>query len=142
MVAINIKRLREDALLPRYAHEGDAGMDLCSADELRLDPGEQKAVATGISCEIPIGYAGLIWDRSGIAANHAVHTLAGVVDATYRGEIKVVMINSGKKAFEIEKGMRVAQMLIQPVESAVIRETEELPSTKRGEGGFGSTGRR
>jgi len=126
--------------LPEYAHEGDAGFDLYASDNFVLEPMEKKLVTTGIKIEIPEGYVGLIWDRSGLAAKHSLHNLAGVVDAHYRGEIKIVVINLGNETFEITKGMRIAQMLIRPVVSAEIEESESLSETKRGEQGFGSTG--
>ncbi len=142
MIQVNCKKLREDAILPCYAHRGDAGLDLYAVDAMGIGPGEQVMVPTGISMAIPEGYAGLVWDRSGLAAKHGLTVLAGVIDATYRGEIKVVIINLGKQPFHVEKGMRIAQMLIQPIALAEIKELEELDSTKRGEGGFGSTGHR
>jgi len=126
--------------LPEYAHKGDAGFDLYASDDYVLKPMEKKLVTTGIKLEIPEGYVGLIWDRSGLAANHSLHNLAGVVDSHYRGEIKVVVINLGNETFEMKKGMRIAQMLIQSVVNAEIEETSSLSETKRGEQGFGSTG--
>jgi dUTP pyrophosphatase len=97
-------------------------------------------VKTGLAFAIPSGYVGLIWDRSGLAAKHGLHKLAGVIDAGYRGEVGVVLINHGSESFTVEKGMRVAQMLIQSVERVSLTEVEDLDETKRGEGGFGSTG--
>jgi len=127
--------------LPGYSHQGDAGFDLYSSGNFILKPMEKKLVTTGIKIEIPEGYVGLIWDRSGLAAKHSLHNLAGVVDAHYRGEVKVVVINLGNETFEITKGMRIAQMLIQSVVSVEIEESDSLSETVRGEGGFGSTGK-
>jgi dUTP pyrophosphatase len=127
--------------LPEYAHQGDAGFDLYASDNFVLEPMEKKLVTTGIKIEIPEGYVGLIWDRSGLAAKHSLHNLAGVIDSHYRGEIKIVVINLGNETFEITKGMRIAQMLIQPVVSAEIEESGSLSETVRGEKGFGSTGK-
>jgi dUTP pyrophosphatase len=137
---LKVKRLHAWAKLPRYGHTGDAGMDLFSAADMVLEPGNVRPVPTGVKASIPMGYVGLIWDKSGISLS-GVHRLAGVVDAGYRGEIKVVMINLGDQDFTIARGMKIAQMLIQPVLHIQIREVDDLEDTDRGEGGFGSTGR-
>ena len=126
--------------IPRYAHKGDAGFDLYAAEDCVLEPMESRLVPTGIKIEIPDGYVGLVWDRSGLAAKHSLHNLAGVIDSHYRGEVKIVVINLGKESFKIDKGMRIAQMLIQPVVNSEIVEADSLSETKRGEKGFGSTG--
>jgi len=136
---IKIKRMIPGAKIPAYAHSGDAGMDLFSCAEMILAPGETKPVPTGIQMAIPAGYVGLVWDKSGISLK-GVHRLAGVVDAGYRGEVRVVMVNLGTERFEIKPGMKIAQMLIQPVEAPTIVESDTLDDTLRGEGGFGSTG--
>ena len=137
---LKVKKMSPDAKLPLYGHKGDAGMDLFSSLEYVLPKGEVFAVPTGIQIEIPKGYVGLIWDKSGVSLKGA-HRLAGVVDAGYRGEVKVVMINWGQAPFFIEKGMKIAQLLIQAVEDAEIVEVEDLDDSSRGEGGFGSTGK-
>ncbi len=137
---LKVKKMSPDAKLPFYGHKGDAGMDLFSSLEYVLHKGEVFAVPTGIQVEIPKGYVGLIWDKSGVSLK-GVHRLAGVVDAGYRGEVKVVMINWGQSPFFIEKGMKIAQLLIQAVEEAEIVEVEDLEDSSRGEGGFGSTGK-
>jgi len=137
---LKVKRLHEDAKLPAYGHPGDAGLDLFATQDLILEPRLATAVPTGIQMVIPAGYVGLIWDKSGISLN-GIHRLAGVVDSGYRGEIKVVMINLGEKSFSIEKGMKIAQILIQPVVAVDIQESLELENSSRGEGGFGSTGK-
>ncbi|MGB9764982.1 MAG: dUTP diphosphatase [Candidatus Saccharicenans sp.] len=136
---VKMKKISPQARIPVYQHAGDAGMDLFSCVEMIIEPGETKAVPTGIQMAIPLGYVGLIWDKSGIALK-GVHRLAGVVDAGYRGEVRVVLTNIGPEPFIITAGMKIAQMLIQPVETAEIIEVEELDKTDRGEGGFGSTG--
>lgn len=140
MVNVRIKKIKENAVIPKYAHKGDAGFDLYSAEDYLLSPGETVLVSTGISMAIPEGYVGLIWDRSGLAAKNSIHVLAGVVDSGYRGEVCVVLKNLGNEDFKVSKNMRIAQMLIQPVASAVIEESDSLDNTTRGEGGFGSTG--
>lgn len=140
MIKIKIKKLKETAIIPKYAHEGDAGVDLYSTEDYILKPGERVLVSTGIAMAIPPAYVGLIWDRSGLAAKNSMHVLAGVVDSGYRGEVKVVLINLGNEDFKVTNGMRIAQMLIQPIISADIEESDSLDETSRNEGGFGSTG--
>ncbi len=141
MMKLRIKKINPGARLPVYGHAGDAGMDLFAAEEVVLGAGEVKAVPTGVKMAIPGGYAGLIWDKSGISLQ-GVHRLAGVVDAGYRGEVKVVMVNLGKKPYVFKKGQKVAQILIQPVQAVEVVDVgeDELDETSRGEGGFGSTG--
>jgi dUTP pyrophosphatase len=139
---LKIKKLREDAKLPLRKREGDAGLDLYSVEEVVLQPGEWKAIPTGVAVEIPKGYFGLIKDRSGLALKYALHCLAGVVDENYRGEVKVVLINLGREPVKLEKHTRIAQLLIIPYLPVEVKEVEELSETERGEGGFGSSGLR
>ncbi len=136
---VKIKIMTPGAKIPAYAHPGDAGMDLFACADMTLAPGETKPVPTGIQMAIPQGYVGLVWDKSGISLK-GVHRLAGVVDAGYRGEVRVVMVNLGTESFAIKAGMKIAQMLIQPVEAPTIVESDTLDDTSRGAGGFGSTG--
>jgi dUTP pyrophosphatase len=140
MVKVFIKRLDKGIDIPTYANKGDAAFDLRSSESALLKAGEQRNFKTGVQVAIPEGYAGLVWDRSGLASKHGLHCLAGVIDSGYRGEISIVLKNLGKDDFLVGKNMRIAQMLIQPVVSAKIEEVEELDETERGEGGFGSTG--
>jgi len=137
---LKVKRIHEDAKLPLYQHKGDAGLDIFSSIGCVLEKGEVKPVSSGIKVAIPEGYVGLIWDKSGISLK-GVHKLAGVVDSGYRGEVKVVMVNLGDEPFVIEKGMKIAQLLIQPINEVEVVEVEELEETSRGEEGFGSTGK-
>ena len=137
---LKVKRIHKDAKLPCYGHVGDAGLDLFSVMECVLKGGEVRAISTGIQVAIPDGYVGLVWDKSGISLKN-MHRLAGVVDSGYRGEIKVVMTNLSTEAFPIEKGMKIAQMLIQPIVKVKVTESEVLDETTRGENGFGSTGK-
>jgi dUTP pyrophosphatase len=141
MLKLRIKKTSPEARPPVYQHPGDAGMDLFAAEDVTLDAGEVKPVPTGIKMAIPEGYVGLIWDKSGISLQ-GVHRLAGVVDAGYRGEVKVVMVNLGKETHLFKKGQKVAQMLIQPVQAVSIIDVgaNDLDETARGSGGFGSTG--
>ena len=136
---LKVKKIHPGAKLPVYGHPGDAGFDLFACVDLVLGPGEVNAVPTGLKMAIPRGHVGLIWDKSGISLK-GVHKLAGVVDAGYRGEVQVVMINLGREAYAIKAGMKIAQMLVQPVHEVAIREADDLDDTSRGEGGFGSTG--
>lgn len=135
---LKIQKL-EDVPAPAYAKEGDAGLDFYSAEEIVLKPGERAAVRTGLKIAVPDGYVGLIWDKSGLALNNGIKTMAGVVDTGYRGEIKIVLINLGKEEFVIKKNSKIAQMIIQKVERVEIEEVDFLDETARGEGGFGST---
>jgi dUTP pyrophosphatase len=137
---LKVKKLNPEALLPVRKRHGDAGLDLYSVQEVVLRPGEFKAVPTGIAVEIPSGYFGLIKDRSGLAAKHGLHCLAGVVDSNYRGEVKVVLINLGPEAVKLEKHSRIAQLLVIPYLEASVVEVEELNETERGTNGFGSSG--
>jgi dUTP pyrophosphatase len=136
---LKVQRIRPGANLPSYGRPGDAGLDLFSAEDSVLDPGEVRAVPTGIKVAIPQGYVGLVWDKSGISLK-GVHKLAGVVDAGYRGEVQVVLSNLGREPYEIKKGMKIAQMVIQSVAEVKVVESDDLGNTPRGEGGFGSTG--
>jgi dUTP pyrophosphatase len=137
---LKVKRIQKDIKLPRYGHAGDAGLDLFSSVDFVLTAGQVEAIPTGIKVAVPEGYAGLIWDKSGVSLR-GVHRLAGVIDSGYRGEVKVVMVNLSGEPFTIEKGMKIAQMLVQPVANVDVIEVEDLAETSRGEGGFGSTGK-
>jgi dUTP pyrophosphatase len=128
-------------LLPEYSSLGAAGADLYANEAVTLAPGERSPVATGVRVEIPAGYAGLVWPRSGLAVRHGIDTLAGVIDSDYRGELRVVLVNHGREPVNIEPGDRIAQLVLQKVERAVFSSASELAGTVRGEGGFGSTGR-
>ena len=136
---LRVKRIHPEAKLPVYGHPGDAGLDLFSVVDRELGPGEVFAVPTGIQVAIPAGHVGLVWDKSGISLQ-GVHRLAGVVDSGYRGEVQVVMISLGAVPFALRKGMKIAQMLVQPVAAVEVVESGSLDGTSRGEGGFGSTG--
>ena len=135
-----IKKVIPDAKIPSYANPGDAGMDLYSAEEIVLKPGNRHAIRTGIMMAIPQGYVGLIWDKSGRAAKEGLKTMGGVIDSGYRGEILVLTHNLGDKEVKIEKNHKIAQMLIQPINSVSFQESDSLDETQRGEGGFGSSG--
>ncbi|MEK6950655.1 MAG: dUTP diphosphatase [Nanoarchaeota archaeon] len=139
-MTISIKKLHPAAKLPAYAHLGDAGLDLYSAETTTLLPQERKLISTGIALAIPAGYVGLVWDKSGIATNHGLKTMAGVIDAGYRGEIRILIHNLSSKPYTVEAGSKIAQLLIQPVERRKMVEVDELDDTSRGEKGFGSSG--
>lgn len=138
---LKIEKIHPEAKLPTCGHAGDAGMDLYGLEKVTIEPGERVVVGTGIAMAIPNGYVGLIWDKSGLAVKAGVTTLAGVIDATYRGEIKVCLYNLGQEAKIFEVGDKIAQILIQKFETPEIIEGN-LDETARGEGGFGSTGNR
>ncbi len=139
-MTIKIKKLHPHAILPRYAHPHDAGMDFFASETVTLQPNERKLIPTGIAMAIPPGYVGLLWDKSGMAANFGLKTMGGVIDSGYRGEIRIVIHNLSDKPYTFERGTKIAQMLIQPVEQKQLIEVKELDDTSRGEGGFGSTG--
>jgi dUTP pyrophosphatase len=138
-MVLRVKRIHPEAKLPVYGHPGDAGVDLFSVVDRELAPGEVFAVPTGIQVAVPAGYVGLVWDKSGISLK-GMHRLAGVVDSGYRGEVQVVMINLAAAPFSVRKGMKIAQMLVQPVAAVEVVESDSLDDTARGQGGFGSTG--
>lgn len=137
---VKIKKLVDYIDTPAYAKEGDAAFDLRSAEEKEIKPAERELIKTGIKLSIPKNHVGLIWDKSGLASKNGIHVMAGVIDSGYRGEICVVLKNLGNEVFKIEKNMKIAQMLIQPVILAELKEVDELDETNRGENGFGSTG--
>ncbi len=139
-MTLKIKKLHPEAILPKYLRSGDAAMDMYASEHKIIPPNQRELISTGIAMAIPEGYAGLIWDRSGMAANHGIKSMGGVIDSNYRGEIKVILHNLTNRPFSVEKGMRIAQMLIQKVEQKEILEVEELDDSIRGEKGFGSTG--
>lgn len=136
---LKVKRIHPEAKLPVYGHPGDAGLDLFSVVDRDLVPGEVFAVPTGIQIAVPAGHVGLVWDKSGVSLK-GVHRLAGVIDAGYRGEVQVVLINLGAAPFAVRRGMKIAQLLVQPVLGLEVVESAELDDTSRGQGGFGSTG--
>lgn len=140
MVKLLIQRLDSSAKLPSYAYDGDAGMDLFSLEEAFIPAGEKLAIRTGLKFVVPRGYAGFVWDKSGLALKHHLKTMAGVLDSNYRGELLVVLTNLGKSEYRVEKGSKIAQLVIKPVECAEIEECEIDDETERGKGGFGSSG--
>lgn len=141
-LALRVRRLDPSVPLPSYAHPGDAGLDLCAAESRKLAPGERAAVSTGLAVAIPDGWVGLVHPRSGLAlrAGLTVVNAPGTIDSGYRGELKVLLVNLGGDPVQIERGDRVAQLLLQRVARAVVVESDSLDDTTRGAGGFGSTG--
>jgi dUTP pyrophosphatase len=140
---LKIKRNHPKAKMPFYAHEGDAGMDLMSVEEKVIRPGDIALIATGLTIELPPQTEAQVRPRSGLALKHGITLVntPGTIDQGYRGEIKVIMINHGKEDFLVEQGMRIAQMVIQPVlRVAIVEVSDELSGTERGTGGFGSSG--
>jgi len=139
---LKVKLLNNKAILPRYAHPGDAGLDLFSVERQEIPPGESAVIKTGIVIELPENTEAQVRPRSGLALNHRVTVLntPGTIDHGYRGEVRVILINHGKDSFVVEEGMKIAQMVIQPVLTVDVVRADELSETRRGEGGFGSTG--
>lgn len=137
---LEVKKFFDGALLPAYAMESDVGIDLRSWESAVLRPMEQKAIRTGIAIKIPEGHVGLIRDRAGIVSKMNVHTAAGTFDPAYRGEISIVLINFSDDTVQIEKGMRIAQLIIIPVTKVKVTEVKKLDITERYDKGFGSTG--
>ena len=144
MTRVDIAAVRLDPGLPLPAHAkpGDAGLDLPASEAVALEPGERRLVPTGLAVAIPEGHAGFVLPRSGLAMHKGVTVLnaPGLIDSGYRGELKVLLINHGAEAVSIERGERIAQLVIQPVARARLVEADRLPDSLRGAGGFGSTG--
>jgi len=137
---IKVKKLKEDAKLPTHGHPGDAGMDFYAIEDVPFRASGQAQVHTGVAVEIPEGHVGLIWDKSSISFNHGLKIMGGVIDSSYRGEIIMSLRNLSDKDFVLEKGHKVAQMVIQKFEHCDIVEVSEISETVRGEGREGSTG--
>lgn len=137
---IKVQRMREGAKMPSYAHPGDVGLDMYSMEEKVIEPGEHHIFFCGFALEFPSGYAAIVKDKGSISKAN-LHTMGGVYDAGYRGEYNVHLVNLGKEAYKIEKGDKVAQLIIYPVEIVELEETDKLSETSRGEGRFGSTGK-
>lgn len=140
---LKFKLLSKEAKIPKYAHEDDVGFDLFSTEAVTLKPGQWHTFQIGVACEIPKGWYVSIRDKSGLAAKHGIHTMAGVIDGGYRGEWGVVLINHGNEAYIIEPGDKIAQgsVLLMPEQADIVK-VEELSETSRGAGGWGSTGKK
>jgi dUTP pyrophosphatase len=142
VIELPIRRLRDDAVIPARAYEGDAGLDLASCERVALAPGERALVGTGLAVAIPDGYAGFVQPRSGLAAKHGITIVnsPGLVDAGYRGELKVALLNTdARETFVVEPGMRIAQLVVLQVPGLDPVEVDELPESERGVRGFGSS---
>lgn len=140
---VQIKKIHPDAVVPKYQTAGAAGVDLCSVEDVTIGEGDKALVATGLSMAIPHGWEGQVRPRSGLAAKSALTVLnsPGTIDSDYRGEVKVILVNHGHGVFHVRKGDRIAQMVFALVGRAEFAEVEDLESTDRGAGGFGSTGK-
>ncbi len=142
MIPLQVRRLRGDAVLPSRAYAGDAGFDLAACERRELPPGERTVVATGVAVAIPRGYAGFIQPRSGLAADHGISVVnsPGLIDSGYRGELRVVLLNTDRtRPFVVEHGMRIAQLVVLPVADVDLAEVTDLPESERGARGFGSS---
>jgi len=136
-----IKLLNKEAKVPAYGRPGDAGLDLFCIEDYELQPGERHLFKLGFAMEMPEGYVAHVWDRSGMAVKFGIHTLAGVIDSTYRGEVAVVLLNTSQEAYQVRKGDKIAQMVIQKYEATEFVEVDELSDTERGEQGWLSSGK-
>lgn len=142
-VHVSIKTLSRDAQIPHMAYNGDAGVDLRSVERIALEPQERAMVATGLTIALPEGYAGFVLPRSGLAAKHGISIVnaPGLIDSNYRGELKVILLNTDPdKSFTIEIGDRIAQLIVMPIPTINFEQVEELTESQRGESGFGSSG--
>ena len=142
MIELPVRRLHEDAVVPERAYAGDAGLDLAACERFELGPGERAVVGTGLAVAIPDGHAGFVQPRSGLAARHGLSVVnaPGLIDSGYRGEIRVVLLNTDlRESFVVEPGMRIAQLVVLPVPELELVETVELPESERGVRGFGSS---
>jgi dUTP pyrophosphatase len=142
LIELPIQRLRENAVVPARAYSGDAGLDLAACEQVELGPGERALVGTGLAVAIPEGYAGFVQPRSGLAARHGLTVVnsPGLVDSGYRGELRVVLLNTDtSEAFVVEPGMRIAQLVVLPIPELELIEVDELPTSERGVRGFGSS---
>lgn len=135
-----IRLLSTTAKLPSYAHHTDAGMDLYALEHSVIEAGERALIKTGIALAIPVGQVGLVWDKSGIATKTGVTTLAGVIDAGYRGEVLIALLNTSSESYAVQPGQKIAQLLIQPVQHVTLQIVDQLAEATRGDNGFGSTG--
>lgn len=141
---LRVARLRDEAVLPSRAHEGDAGLDLYACEAAHVGPGERWSVGTGVAVEIPAGHAGLVLPRSGLAREHGIALVnaPGLIDAGYRGEVRVLLLNTDPaETFRVEPGDRIAQLVVVPIALAEPVRVEALGDSARGDGGFGSSGR-
>ena len=135
---IKAQKLDQSAILPHHNLAGDAGLDLYSIENVVVRSNERVLVRTGLAFELPAGYVALIWDKSGIALKNGIKTMGGVIEHTYRGEYKIILFNTSSEDFIIKKGDKIAQMLIQPIMTVEIEESEQLSESVRGAHGFGS----
>ncbi len=138
---VKIQLLKKGAQVPSYGRNGDAGFDLYSIEDYVLQPGERHVFNVGFALELPAGTAGLVWDRSGMAVKHGIHSLAGVIDSNYRGELGITLYNTSQQPWECRKGDRIAQMLVQSVERVTLRQAAELSASERGGNAYLSSGR-
>jgi dUTP pyrophosphatase len=142
VIEVPIRRLRPDAIVPERAYAGDAGVDLAACERVELAPGERATVGTGVAVAIPDGFAGFVQPRSGLAARHGITIVnaPGLIDSGYRGEVRVVLLNTDPRtSFVVDRGMRIAQLVVLAIQGVELVEVDELPETERGVRGFGSS---
>ncbi len=138
---VNIKLLKPQAKIPDYGRPGDAGLDLCACEDYTLQPGERHGFGMGFAMELPDGYVALVWDRGGMAAKYGIHTLAGVVDSNYRGEVTVILLNTTSEPYQIKAGDRIAQMVVQQHAAVAFTQVDELGDSERGSKAWLSSGK-
>ncbi|MBU0597592.1 dUTP diphosphatase [Patescibacteria group bacterium] len=138
---VNIKLLKPNAKIPSYGRKGDAGLDLYSCEDYELKPVERHSFGLGVAIELPRDLVALIWDRGGMAAKKGIHSIAGVIDSNYRGEVNVVLLNTSKELYKIKKGDRIAQMIVQKCEAVEFNQVDELKESERGDQGWFSSGK-
>lgn len=138
---VKFKRLRPEAKIPMYGRNGDAGFDLYACEDQIIESGERSRISLGFAMELPEGYVALIWDRSGMAAKYGIHSMAGVIDSNYRGEITAILLNTTDKQYAVSKGDKVVQMIIQKHEVVQFKEVPELADSERGDQAWLSSGK-
>jgi len=138
---VNFKRLRPEATIPTYGRNGDAGLDLYACEDYIIEPGERCKISLGFAMELPDGYVALMWDRGGMAAKHGIHSIAGVIDSNYRGEVIAILFNTTNEPYTVTKGDKVIQMLIQRHEVVQFKEVPELTDSERGGNAWLSSGK-
>ena len=138
---LKIKILKKCVKIPKYAYDGDAGMDLFSLEDVKLNPGDRHTFWLGFACEFDKNFAALIWDKGGVATKKGLHTIAGVIDSGYRGEWNVNLLNINSESVEVKKGEKIAQAIFSPIVQPEIKIVKELEQTQRGKGCFGSSGK-
>lgn len=141
MITVEFEKLKESVKLPTYAHKGDAGLDVYSTERKELGLGEQHLFKSGFAMKFPETHVCHVWPKSGLAHKHGIDVMAGVIDSSYRGEVGIILRNTGKKPYIVEKGDKIAQLVFTKIAVPTVKEVDDIDNTKRGSSGFGSTGK-